>query len=142
MFQELWEFINYFMEPEELVFAGIGLVVIIVIFIMGGKQEKIEEKEKKEMQKTNRKVDELGRIVLPIEMRKKLGIEPKNNLFMILDGDGIILEKGQEVNELGMITIPFHIRTALGIETAEELEVEMVEERIILRKKSKDVEKK
>ena len=93
------------------------------------------------MEKAERKVDELGRIVLPIAMRKKLGIEPKNNLFMFLDGDRIILEKGQEVNELGMITIPFHIRTALGIETAEELEVELAEERIILRKKSKDVEK-
>lgn len=141
MFQELWEFINYFMEPFELVLAGIGFVFIIVLFILGGKQEKIEEKEKKEMEKAERKVDELGRIVLPIAMRKKLGIEPKNNLFMFLDGDRIILEKGQEVNELGMITIPFHIRTALGIETAEELEVELAEERIILRKKSKDVEK-
>ena len=141
MFQELWEFINYFMEPFELVLAGIGFVFIIIIFILGGKQEKIEEKEKKEMEKAERKVDELGRIVLPIAMRKKLGIEPKNNLFMFLDGDRIILEKGQEVNELGMITIPFHIRTALGIETAEELEVELAEERIVLRKKSKDVEK-
>lgn len=141
MFQEFWEFINQFMEPFELVLAGIGFVFIIIIFILGGKQEKIEEKEKKEMEKAERKVDELGRIVLPIAMRKKLGIEPKNNLFMFVDGNSIILEKGQEVNELGMITIPFHIRTALGIETAEELEVELVEERIILRKKSKDVEK-
>lgn len=141
MFQELWEFINYFMEPFELVLAGIGFVFIIVLFILGGKQEKIEEKEKKEMEKAERKVDELGRIVLPLAMRKKLGIEPKNNLFMFIDGDSIILDKGQEVNELGMITIPFHIRTALGIETAEELEVELVEERIILRKKSKNVEK-
>lgn len=93
------------------------------------------------MSKTIRAVDELGRIVLPIEMRKKLGIETKNNLFMILDRSGIILEKGQEVNELGMITIPFHIRKALGIETAEELEVEMVEERIILKKMSKNRKK-
>lgn len=90
--------------------------------------------------KTSRKIDELGRVVIPVEMRKKLGIEPKNNLFMFLDGSGIILEKGQEVNELGMVTIPFHIRKSLGIEAADEIEIEIIEERIVL-KKSKNVKK-
>ena len=44
-----------------------------------------------------RKVDELGRIVLPIEMRRTLGIEEKDALEIYVDGDSIILRKDQSV---------------------------------------------
>ena len=41
-----------------------------------------------------RKVDELGRIVLPIELRKQLGITEKTDALEIYVEDGrIILEK-------------------------------------------------
>ena len=40
-----------------------------------------------------RKVDELGRIVLPIELRKVLGIEPKDSLEIFVDGSTIMLRK-------------------------------------------------
>ena len=40
-----------------------------------------------------RKVDELGRIVLPIEMRRTLGIDRKDPLEMFVDGDTIVLKK-------------------------------------------------
>ena len=40
-----------------------------------------------------RKVDELGRIVLPIEMRRTLGIDRKDPLEMYVDRDTIILKK-------------------------------------------------
>ena len=40
-----------------------------------------------------RKVDELGRIVLPIEMRRTLGITQKDSLEMFSDGEAIILRK-------------------------------------------------
>ncbi len=39
-----------------------------------------------------RKVDELGRIVLPIELRRNLGIEIKDALEIFVDGDSIILK--------------------------------------------------
>ncbi len=40
-----------------------------------------------------RKVDELGRIVLPIELRRNLDIEERDSLEIYLDGDKIILQK-------------------------------------------------
>ena len=40
-----------------------------------------------------RKVDELGRIVLPIELRRTLSIEIKDALEIYVDGEQIILKK-------------------------------------------------
>ena len=40
-----------------------------------------------------RKVAELGRIVLPSELRKSLGIEIKDSLEICVSGDSIILKK-------------------------------------------------
>ena len=42
-----------------------------------------------------RRVDELGRIVLPIEMRRTLDISEKDALEIYVEGDGIILRKYQ-----------------------------------------------
>ena len=42
-----------------------------------------------------RKVDELGRIVLPIEMRRTLDIAEKDALEIYVDGENIILRKYQ-----------------------------------------------
>jgi len=40
-----------------------------------------------------RKVDELGRIVIPIELRRTMGIEEKDALEIYVDSDRIILKK-------------------------------------------------
>ena len=40
-----------------------------------------------------RKVDELGRIVLPIELRRNLDIEERDSLEIFMDGERIILQK-------------------------------------------------
>ena len=40
-----------------------------------------------------RKVDELGRIVLPIELRRTLGIDEKDALEIYVDQEKIILKK-------------------------------------------------
>ena len=42
-----------------------------------------------------RKVDELGRIVLPIELRRTLDIAEKDSLEIYMDGPSIILKKSQ-----------------------------------------------
>ena len=42
-----------------------------------------------------RKVDELGRIVLPIEMRRTLDIAERDALEIYVDGENIILKKHQ-----------------------------------------------
>lgn len=47
------------------------------------------------MNKSNfvRKIDELGRIVLPMELRKILDIKEKDSLGIFLDNDGIFIKK-------------------------------------------------
>ena len=40
-----------------------------------------------------RKVDELGRIVLPIELRRTMNIEAKNSLKIFVTGSPVILQK-------------------------------------------------
>ena len=40
-----------------------------------------------------RHVDELGRVVLPIELRRMFGIKEKDGLEIFVDGDTIILRK-------------------------------------------------
>ena len=42
-----------------------------------------------------RKVDELGRIVVPIETRRGLGVAEKDSLEIFVDGNSIILKKYQ-----------------------------------------------
>lgn len=43
-----------------------------------------------------RKVDELGRIVLPIELRRTLGIAERDPLEIYVDGTSIVLRKFQD----------------------------------------------
>ena len=40
-----------------------------------------------------RKVDELGRVVIPIELRRTLGIKIKDALEIYVDGEKIVLKK-------------------------------------------------
>ncbi len=40
-----------------------------------------------------RRIDDLGRIVLPRELRKILNIDPRDSLEIFMDGDTIILRK-------------------------------------------------
>ncbi len=42
-----------------------------------------------------RKVDELGRVVLPIELRRTLDINEKDAIEIFVDGDKVILKKYQ-----------------------------------------------
>ena len=42
-----------------------------------------------------RKVDELGRVVLPVEMRRTLGIEERDPMEISMEGEMIILRKVQ-----------------------------------------------
>jgi len=40
-----------------------------------------------------RKIDQLGRVVIPIELRRTLGIDEKDSLEFFVDGNKIILRK-------------------------------------------------
>lgn len=50
-----------------------------------------------------RKVDELGRVVIPIELRRSLGIEEKDELEIYVEDDKIVLKKNKQ-NKICMIT--------------------------------------
>lgn len=43
-----------------------------------------------------RRVDELGRIVLPIELRRDMGVQEKDALEIFVEGECIILKKHEE----------------------------------------------
>lgn len=43
-----------------------------------------------------RNIDDLGRIVLPIELRKQYDIKPKDLLEIFIDDDSIIIQKPKE----------------------------------------------
>lgn len=45
-----------------------------------------------------RRLDELGRITLPIELRRSFQIEEKDPLEIYVDGDSIILRKCQDAD--------------------------------------------
>lgn len=57
MINELWQYINYYLSAEEIVLAAIGLVFIVVIWFLGGREQK--GKEELTMGQVTRKVDEL-----------------------------------------------------------------------------------
>ncbi len=44
-----------------------------------------------------RRVDDLGRIVIPMELRRTLGINVKDPMAIMVDGDRIILQKHKDV---------------------------------------------
>jgi transcriptional pleiotropic regulator of transition state genes len=56
--------------------------------------------EEVEMKSTGivRKMDDLGRVCIPIETRKALGIEDRDEIEMYVEGKRIILEKHQPDN--------------------------------------------
>ncbi len=43
-----------------------------------------------------RKIDDLGRIVLPMELRKKMEIDRHDEIEIFVDGDAIVLKKHEE----------------------------------------------
>lgn len=43
-----------------------------------------------------RKVDELGRLVLPVELRRTLGIDVKDQIEILIEGNKIVLKKHED----------------------------------------------
>lgn len=75
-----------------------------------------------------RKIDDLGRIVLPIELRKTLGISERDALEIYVDQSGIVLKKYEPccifcgetdrmINYKGK-NVCIHCATELGMEAA------------------------
>ncbi len=79
---------NYFFDKNKVAFEGITGIIIITL-------SNTVEKGGRDVKSTGivRKVDELGRVVIPIELRRTLGIEVKDALEIYVDGEKIILKK-------------------------------------------------
>ncbi len=95
-----------------------------------------------------RKLDELGRIVLPKELRETMNIRGRDPLEIHVETDLIIITKyddelGQsgivrKIDELGRVVLPNEIRKTFKLQTNESLEIFIDEKRIILRKYCSD----
>lgn len=92
-----------------------------------------------------RHVDNLDRIVIPKELCKTLGIEPKGALEIFVNDTQIILQKHEaaagkttgivrRVDTLDRIVIPKEICKKLGIEPKDALEIFVDETKIVLGK--------
>ena len=54
-----------------------------------------------------RRIDELGRIVIPKEMRKNLRIKTGDNLEIMVNDDTIVLKKFSEIENLETIALSY-----------------------------------
>lgn len=72
-------------------------MTFLVCYIQIKNIPKIIKKEMEKVKSTGitRKIDDLGRIVLPIELRKQMGIGQRDPIEIYVDGDSIILKKYQ-----------------------------------------------
>lgn len=91
-----------------------------------------------------RKLDELGRIVLPKELRITMNIEGRDPIEIHVEKDSIIITKYDDLlgksgivrkaDDLGRVVLPKELRKMLKLQTNEPLEVFIDEKRIILKK--------
>lgn len=93
-----------------------------------------------------RKIDDLGRIVIPKEVRRTLGLEANSPAEMYLsDGaSGVVIEKAtgsassvgvvRNVDDLGRLVVPMEMRVVLNIRAKDSLEVFIDGNKIILRR--------
>lgn len=93
-----------------------------------------------------RKIDELGRIVIPKNIRDELGIVEKDFLEISKIDNKIILKKTEErktiqnldriraIDELGRVVLPIMIRKDLGIKENDILTISIYENSIKLEK--------
>ncbi|MBK3493479.1 AbrB/MazE/SpoVT family DNA-binding domain-containing protein [Viridibacillus sp. YIM B01967] len=63
-----------------------------------------------------RKIDRLGRIVIPIELRNVLGIEDKDSLEIFVEGNQIIFQKFKSYDEK-VIATRFRLKELIQYET-------------------------
>lgn len=89
-----------------------------------------------------RKIDNLGRITLPIEIRRRYGILTGDRLAINLDGQTIRISKSitgmsRPVDQLGRVALPMEYRKTLGINPGDGVDMWVEGEEICLRKDGK-----
>lgn len=96
--------------------------------------------------KSVRKVDELGRIVLPRDMREYLNCTQKSYVRVQVHDNSIYLTKTEEtdetsaaepvrkIDELGRVLLPKEMRKKLAWEAKDYIKIQITENAIILEK--------
>ena len=87
---------NWFFYQKRIDKMGHG-AILIRGFSGGRRPPSITQRGEFQMKSTGivRKVDELGRIVLPIELRRTLDIAERDSLEIYVDGSSVVLKKYQ-----------------------------------------------
>lgn len=93
---------------------------------------------------SGRTVDEIGRIVVHSELRKKLSLTEGDKFSLTLIGTIIILQRVEEnlasevpvceISELGLITLPCNMRDELDLKVGSKVSVYNTDSLIILKK--------
>ena len=96
---------NSVFEPQKLVILVDNLTNVAILKVQNDKKSVLFRQRNCHFNKEGaafmkstgivRKVDELGRIVLPIELRRTLGIEEKDRIEIFVEGESVILRKYQ-----------------------------------------------
>ena len=98
-----------------------------------------------------RRVDNLGRILIPMEYRKELGLEKDAGIEIAILEDGMLIRPLREgvdagppvsgrmtarrIDNLGRVNIPVAARRRLDIAFHDELEIFLLRESLFIRKK-------
>lgn len=75
-----------------------------------------------------RKIDEMGRITLPIEIRRTFDLKPGDRVGIALDGQALRMAKDihgmtRPVDHLGRIALPIEYRRTLGLEEHQKVDM-------------------
>ncbi|HGH7177562.1 TPA: AbrB/MazE/SpoVT family DNA-binding domain-containing protein [Bacillus wiedmannii] len=87
-----------------------------------------------------RKIDNLGRLVLPVELRRSQGIVDGDFIGIFRSKDGIGLRKqkapgvARKIDNLGRLVLPMELRRVLGIAEGDPIEIFTNKDEIILKK--------
>ena len=88
----------------------------------------------------NQPIDELGRVAIPITLRKKLGLEIDDMVSIDATAEGwITLRAGEmgphvkQLSEIAQVLLPHGIRRELGIECPSKLALYYIDPQLILK---------
>jgi len=110
--------------------------------------QSFDDIQKAELRGMVRRVDSLGRILVPKEYRRELGLETNSRIELAVLADGLLvrpLPAGgsgggarpafRRIDNLGRVNVPVAARRALGIDFHDEMEMFLLRDGMFIRKK-------
>ncbi|MDI6677045.1 AbrB/MazE/SpoVT family DNA-binding domain-containing protein [Bacillus wiedmannii] len=87
-----------------------------------------------------RNMDKLGRLVIPMELRRTLEIKEGDHIEVFREGENVVVRKARsagivkKVDKLGRLVIPMELRNVLEIADTDPIEFLLNKDQIVLRK--------